>query len=112
MRIEEMHFIEIEAEYHLDASKGVNMLRDFMHDYRDAAYNRIQVGADFKAFKKVETLKSFNGVVHMSLCCCECDILCVASADRLKDDVYVDIFCGKLAEDFISNTGNVGNADD
>ena len=52
MRIEEMHFIEIEAEYHLDASKGVNMLRDFMHDYRDAAYNRIQVGADFKAFKK------------------------------------------------------------
>lgn len=52
MRIEEMHFIEMEAEYHLDASKGVNMLRDFMHDYRDAAYNRIQVGADFKAFKK------------------------------------------------------------
>ena len=52
MRIEEMHFIEIEAEYHLDASKGVNMLRDFMHDYRDASYNRIQVGADFNAFKK------------------------------------------------------------
>ena len=52
MRIEEMHFIEIEAEYHLDASKGVNMLRDFMHEYRDASYNRIQVGADFAAFKK------------------------------------------------------------
>ena len=52
MRIEEMHFIEIEAQYHLDASKGVNMLRDFMHDYRDASYNRIQVGADFAAFKK------------------------------------------------------------
>lgn len=52
MRIEEMHFIEIEAEYHLDASKGVSMLRDFMHDYRDASYNRIQSGADFTAFKK------------------------------------------------------------
>lgn len=52
MRIEEMHFIEIEAEYHLDASKGVNMLRDFMHEYRDDSYNRIQVGADFAAFKK------------------------------------------------------------
>ena len=52
MRVEEMHFIEIEAEYHLDASKGVNMLRDFMHEYRDASYNRIQVGADFAAFKK------------------------------------------------------------
>ena len=52
MRIEEMHFIEIEAQYHLDASKGVNMLCDFMHDYRDNSYNRIQVGADFAAFKK------------------------------------------------------------
>ena len=52
MRIEEMHFIEIEAEYHLDASKGVNMLRDFMHEYRDKSYNRIQPGADFNAFKK------------------------------------------------------------
>lgn len=52
MRVEEMHFIEMEAEYHLDASKGVNMLRDFMHEYRDASYNRIQVGADFAAFKK------------------------------------------------------------
>ena len=52
MRVEEMHFIEMEAEYHLDASKGVNMLRDFMHEYRDASYNRIQVGADFAVFKK------------------------------------------------------------
>ena len=52
MRVEEMHFIEMEAEYHLDASKGVNMLRDFMHDYRDASYNRIQAGADFATFKK------------------------------------------------------------
>ncbi|MBR5103810.1 MAG: RagB/SusD family nutrient uptake outer membrane protein [Bacteroidales bacterium] len=52
MRIEEMHFIEIEAEYHLDPSKGVNMLRDFMQDYRDASYNRIQVGADLNTFKK------------------------------------------------------------
>ena len=52
MRVEEMHFIEMEAEYHLDASKGVNMLRDFMHEYRDASYNRIQAGADFATFKK------------------------------------------------------------
>lgn len=52
MRIEEMHFIEIEAEYHLDASKGVEMLRDFMHDYRDASYNRITGAVDFNAFKK------------------------------------------------------------
>lgn len=52
MRVEEMHFIEMEAEYHLDASKGVNMLRDFMHEYRDASYNRIQAGVDFATFKK------------------------------------------------------------
>ena len=52
MRIEEMYFIEMEAEYHLDAAKGVSLLREFMHDYRDASYNRIQSGADFAAFKK------------------------------------------------------------
>ena len=52
MRIEEMYFIEMEAEYHLDAAKGVNLLREFMHDYRDASYNRIQAGADFATFKK------------------------------------------------------------
>ena len=52
MRIEEMYFIQMEAEYHLDAAKGVNLLREFMHDYRDASYNRIQAGADFAAFKK------------------------------------------------------------
>jgi hypothetical protein len=52
MRIEEMYFIEMEAEYHLDAARGVNLLRDFMHDYRDASYNRIQSGADFATFKK------------------------------------------------------------
>ena len=52
MRIEEMYFIEMEAEYHLDAAKGVNLLCEFMHDYRDASYNRIQAGADFATFKK------------------------------------------------------------
>ena len=52
MRIEEMYFIQMEAEYHLDAAKGVNLLREFMHDYRDASYNRIQAGADFSTFKK------------------------------------------------------------
>ena len=53
MRIEEMYFIEMEAEYHLDAAKGVNLLREFMHDYRDASYNRIPAGsADFATFKK------------------------------------------------------------
>ena len=52
MRIEEMYFIQMEAEYHLDAAKGVNLLREFMHDYRDASYNRIQAGADFATFKK------------------------------------------------------------
>ena len=52
MRIEEMYFIQMEAEYHLDAEKGVNLLREFMHDYRDASYNRIQAGADFATFKK------------------------------------------------------------
>ena len=52
MRIEEMYFIQMEAEYHLDAAKGVNLLREFMHDYRDASYNRIQAGVDFATFKK------------------------------------------------------------
>ena len=52
MRIEEMYFIEMEAVYHSDPSKGVALLKDFMHDYRDASYNRIQSGADFATFKK------------------------------------------------------------
>jgi hypothetical protein len=52
MRVEEMHFIEIEAKYHLNAAEGVQMLKDFMHDYRDASYNRIQGAADFTTFKK------------------------------------------------------------
>ena len=53
MRVEEMYFIEMEAEYHLDAAKGVNLLREFMHEYRDASYNRIPAGsADFATFKK------------------------------------------------------------
>ena len=52
MRIEEMYFIEMEAEYHLNASRGVELLKDFMHDYRDKNYNRIQTGADFATFKK------------------------------------------------------------
>lgn len=52
MRVEEMHFIDIEAQYHLDPAKGVQLLKDFMHDYRDASYNRIPAGADLETFKK------------------------------------------------------------
>ena len=52
MRIEEMYFIEMEAEYHLNPSRGVELLKKFMTDYRDKSYNRIQAGADFAAFKK------------------------------------------------------------
>ena len=52
MRIEEMYFIEMEAEYHLNPSRGVELLRKFMTDYRDKTYNRIQAGADFATFKK------------------------------------------------------------
>lgn len=52
MRIEEMYFIEMEAEYHLNPSRGVELLKKFMTDYRDKTYNRIQAGADFATFKK------------------------------------------------------------
>ena len=53
MRIEEMYFIEMEAEYHLNGSaKGVELLKEFMHEYRDETYNRIQSGVDFATFKK------------------------------------------------------------
>ena len=52
MRVEEMHFIDIEAQYHLDPAKGIQLLKDFMHDYRDASYNRIPAGADLETFKK------------------------------------------------------------
>jgi hypothetical protein len=52
MRIEEMYFIEIEAQYHLDASKGIKLLKDFMHEYRDSEYNRISAGANLETFKK------------------------------------------------------------
>lgn len=52
MRIEEMYFIEIEAQYHLDATKGIELLKEFMHEYRDASYSRIPAGADLETFKK------------------------------------------------------------
>lgn len=52
MRIEEMYFIEMEAQYHLNGAKGVELLKDFMHDYRDPSYSRIQAGADLETFKK------------------------------------------------------------
>ena len=52
MRIEEMYFIEMEAEYHLNGARGVELLKEFMHEYRDPSYNRIQSGVDFAAFKK------------------------------------------------------------
>lgn len=38
MRIEEMYFIEAEAAAHQDASRGVNMLNNFMQSYRFANY--------------------------------------------------------------------------
>ena len=52
MRIEEMYFIEMEAQYHINGSKGVELLKEFMHNYRDNSYNRIQSGVDFATFKK------------------------------------------------------------
>ena len=52
MRIEEMYFIEMEAQYHINGSKGVELLKEFMHSYRDNSYNRIQSGVDFTTFKK------------------------------------------------------------
>lgn len=52
MRIEEMYFIEMEAQYHLNGAKGVELLKEFMHDYRDPSYSRIQAGADLETFKK------------------------------------------------------------
>lgn len=51
MRIEEMHFIEIEATARLDLSEGVKMLTDFMQKYRYKSYNRINSSADWNAFK-------------------------------------------------------------
>ena len=52
MRVEEMYFIEMEAQYHLNPAKGVEMLKDFMHKYRDSSYSRISTGADLDGFKK------------------------------------------------------------
>ena len=50
MRIEEMYFIEAEAQYHLDPQKGIELLRDFIRDYRYSSYNRINNGADEQTF--------------------------------------------------------------
>ena len=52
MRIEEMYFIEMVAQYHLNAAKGVELLKEFMREYRDASYSRIPAGADLETFKK------------------------------------------------------------
>lgn len=38
MRVEEMYFIKIEAEAHINANQGKQMLEDFMLDYRDPDY--------------------------------------------------------------------------
>lgn len=38
MRVEEMYFIEAEAAAHQNASKGLELLRNFMTTYRDASY--------------------------------------------------------------------------
>ncbi len=38
MRVEEMHFIEMEATAHLDEAAGRKMLYDFMRNYRDHKY--------------------------------------------------------------------------
>lgn len=46
MRVEEMYFIEAEAAAHQDASKGVNLINDFMQNYRDASYKCSASGTD------------------------------------------------------------------
>ena len=49
MRIEEMYFIEMEAKASLNLSDGVELLRDFIKDYRYKSYDRNpQSWEDFK----------------------------------------------------------------
>lgn len=50
MRIEEMYFLEAEAQYHLDPNEGIRLLQDFIKDYRYDSYNRIASGADEETF--------------------------------------------------------------
>ena len=49
MRIEEMYFIEMEAQANLELKKGVDLLKKFMKDYRYKSYDRNpQSWDDFK----------------------------------------------------------------
>lgn len=50
MRIEEMYFLEAEAQYHLDPAEGIKLFKDFMTTYRYKSYNRINTGADQQTF--------------------------------------------------------------
>jgi hypothetical protein len=49
MRIEEMYFIEMEAQANLELNKGINLLKDFVKDYRYKSYDKNpQSWEDFK----------------------------------------------------------------
>ena len=49
MRIEEMYFIEMEAQANLDLNKGIELLKDFVKDYRYKSYDKNpQSWEDFK----------------------------------------------------------------
>ena len=49
MRIEEMYFIEMEAQANLELNKGIELLKDFVKDYRYKSYDKNpQSWEDFK----------------------------------------------------------------
>ena len=68
--------------------------------------------ADDAVLGKVEGILD-DAYCKLAVCLCngEGDILRVVSADRLKDDIYVDILSCKLSKKLESNTGCVGNTD-
>ena len=43
----------------------------------------------------VVVLEDFNSLLAVVLGNCECDVLCVVSADGLENDVNVDVLCRK-----------------
>ena len=50
MRIEEMYFIEMEAKANLDLNEGIQLLKNFMKEYRNSQYDRSP--ASWDDFKK------------------------------------------------------------
>lgn len=93
----------------LEATPGIG-LHPRAHD-RD--FGDVVVADDaLAAAALVDVLHQFERELFVGAVDGEADVLGIVTADRLEDDVDVDLFRGKLGEDFERDSGLVGHPDD